>query len=519
VECGCRAARPGLRGRALRPALVLGGLRRARPRQLRARLLQPVNRRRLSAPPRPGPISPLPAAATALWRSPAFAAAERIAGDGSVELLGRRVAYPPADWSLPGAPRLRRFHLHYGDEILGWTRRGKVDAAAAGVAGWIAGNPPGRGDGWHPYPLSTRVGNWIAAGALAPELLDPAAADSLWRQLAYLGRNVEDGVLGNHVVRNAKALVLGGVAFADGALRGQGERLLRRELPEQILPDGGHYERSPLYHALVLRDLLEVRAAASADWLDEPIERMRRFAAALTRPDGLPFPFNDAPLELAPALELPGPQQGLTVFESTGYAVLRQGDVVLALDCGPPSPPFLPAHAHADALSFQLWVGGEPVVVDPGTRTYEAGPERNAFRGTRAHATVALDGGDQFEPWGAFRSGPLPTVRLLGREPLRASVEWPGATHERTVELADGVLRVRDTLHGSGRRAIASTLPLGSAAWLDRVEFTGPLALRRTSVPFSERLFQRETRPALVAEGSAELPVELSWSLAVGGSC
>ena len=66
-----------------------------------------------------------------------------------------------------------------------------------------------------------------------------------------------------------------------------------------------------------------------------------------------------------------------------------------------------PAHAHADALSFQLWADGRPVVVDPGMPTYDAGAERDWFRGTRAHSTVAIDG-DQFEPWGAFRSGPLP---------------------------------------------------------------------------------------------------------------
>ena len=31
-----------------------------------------------------------------------------------------------------------------------------------------------------------------------------------------------------------------------------------RELPEQILADGGHFELSPMYHALVLEDLLDL---------------------------------------------------------------------------------------------------------------------------------------------------------------------------------------------------------------------------------------------------------------------
>lgn len=486
----------------MKARLVVSGLRRARARQLRGRLLAPLNRRRLAAPPRPGPVAPL-AGAAALWSSPAFARTDAVAASAAL----------PSDWSLPGEPRLRRFHLHYGEEVLGWARGRRVDEAEAWIAAWIDGNPPGRGDGWHPYPLSTRTANWLAAGTLAPDLRRETVADSLWRQLAYLRRNVEDGVLGNHVVRNAKALVLGGVAFGDAALTRQGEALLRRELAEQVLPDGGHYERSPVYHAVVLRDLLEIRAAAGLSWLDEPIERMRRFAAALTRPDGLPFPFNDAPLELAPSLDLPEPAGGLTVFEETGYAVLREGDVVLAFDCGPFAPSFLPAHAHADALSFQLWLGGEPVVVDPGTSTYEPGPQRDAERGTQSHSTVALDGRDQFELWGAFRSGPFPRVRLLSTEPLRASVDWRGATHERTLQLDDGLLLVHDMIRGGGSHRVRSTLPLGSEEWLGRIESDGSLEARPATIPFGERMDERETRPGLVAAGTLDLPAQLGWRI------
>ena len=34
--------------------------------------------------------------------------------------------------------------------------------------------------------------------------------------------------------------------------------LILKELKEQILDDGGHYERSPMYNALILEDLLDV---------------------------------------------------------------------------------------------------------------------------------------------------------------------------------------------------------------------------------------------------------------------
>jgi len=390
-----------------------------------------------------------------------------VARDGAVELLGKELPFPFADWSLPGEPRLRRFHAHYGEEVLGWVRRGDLAAAAGALAAWIAANPPRAGDAWHPYPLSTRAGNWVAALSLAPELAGAEVLESLRRQLAHLERNVEDDVLGNHVIRNARALVLGGLALDERRWWDRGLQLLRRELPEQVLPDGGHYERSPVYHQVVLRDLLEIRGASSEDWLVEPSERMQRFAAALGRPDGKPALFNDGSVDLAPDLDLPAPPDGLAVFPETGYVVLRAGRIWLAFDCGQPAPPFLPAHAHADALSFQLWVDGRPLVVDPGTYTYEAGADRQWFRSTRAHSTVAVGGRDQFELWGAFRAGPFPRVALRSTQPLEAELTRDGLRHRRRITVADGVLEIEDEVDGAGGAELVSTLPLAAAAEIE----------------------------------------------------
>jgi uncharacterized heparinase superfamily protein len=381
-----------------------------------------------------------------------------------VDVLGLRVPFPPHAWALPGEPRLRGFHLHYGEEVLGWARRGDLDAAHAALRAWIDGNPPSRGDAWHPYAISQRIGNWVAAITLMPELASAETAASVSAQARYLARNVEDDILGNHVIANARALVLAGRALDDRQLLDGGLAILRREVAQQVLPDGGHYERSPLYHLLVLRDLLEVRAAAELHSLGDPIDRMRRFAAALQRPDGLPAPFNDAPLELAPQLDLPAPELGTTVFPETGYVVVRDNDLWLAFDCGPPAPPFLPAHAHADALSFQLWHAGRAAVLDPGTSTYEPGAVREEERSTRAHATATVGGLEQFAQWGAFRSGPLPTVRLVG--PLEAEASYLGVVHRRSIELRGDVV-ISDEANGevSSRLPVADHVELAPDGW------------------------------------------------------
>jgi uncharacterized heparinase superfamily protein len=473
----------------VKPRLLLYALRTARPRQLRARALRPIARRRFPAD-RPPPLEPLVGGGIDLWRSSAF---------------------EPAGLAGNGTERLRIFHAHYGEEVLGLARKGDDDGARALMEAWIGQNPPRLGDAWHPYPLSTRVGNWLAALALTPQATTTLITESLWRQLLHLESNVEDDILGNHVIRNARALVLGGAAFRSARILDAGLTLLGRELPEQVLSDGGHYERSPCYHLVVLRDLLEIEAAVPDSVPTNVLERMRHYAAALSRPDGAPALFNDGTLDLAPKLDLPSPVDGLSLFPETGYAVIRTDRIWLAFDCGPPSPPHLPAHAHADALSFQLWLDGKAVVVDPGTYTYEAGPERDWFRGTPAHSTVAVDG-DQFELWGSFRSGPLPRVELLEATDgvLAAAVTGrTGVRHERRLELDRDELRVHDRLDGLGSRAVVSSLPLARGAEVDAVP-VGATATQEQR-PFSERFFERADAVALVVHERRTLPAELGW--------
>src|SRR5438132_143115 len=132
-----------------RPGLYLHALRVARRRQLVGRVTRVVNRRRFPALSfhRFRPLSET----EAVWRSTAFSPADDVAGIDDVSILGRTVSFPPIDWSPQGLDRLRTFHLHYGEEVLGWARRGEVESASAALGAWIRGNPPRPGDPWHPY--------------------------------------------------------------------------------------------------------------------------------------------------------------------------------------------------------------------------------------------------------------------------------------------------------------------------------------------------------------------------------
>src|SRR5262249_55245284 len=143
------------------------------------------------------------------------------------------------------------------------------------IGEWIAANPPAAFPGWEPYPLSLRVVQWTTALALlgggAAEEARAAIADSLAAQGRFLQRHLETHLGGNHLIKNAKALIVLGVAL-DGheaaRWRERGVRIFLREMRRQILRDGGHSERSPSYHGIVLEDLLDVLAIAGEAGID-----------------------------------------------------------------------------------------------------------------------------------------------------------------------------------------------------------------------------------------------------------
>jgi uncharacterized heparinase superfamily protein len=407
-------------------------------------------------------------------------------------------------------------HRLYGKDALAAARRGDAAEAERLIGTWVEAHPPRNAEPWHPYPLSTRVGNWIAALTLVPSIASPELSASLWRQLRRLERNVEDDVLGHHLMRNARALVLGGTAFGAAELSRRGIELLRRELPEQVLPDGGHYERSPSYHLFVLRDLLEIQAVSPHSWLAEAIERMRAFGAALQRPDGAPALFNDGTVD-SPRLDLPDPLQGLAVFPDTGFVVVREGQLWLAFRCGPAAPCYVASHAHADALSLQLWWQGKPVLVDPGTSTYEPGSVRDWERSTRAHSTVCVDERDQLRSGRAFgRTASKVSLRYARDGALEASVVLPRRIrHVRRIEwdAASAEVVIYDQIEGKRRHGVDSRLIWAPELPDVELGLLGSGELTEEQVRICERYGEHKRATATVARLEAELPVQIGLRL------
>jgi uncharacterized heparinase superfamily protein len=481
-------------------ALYWRTLRHLKPVQVYGRA-----RFRLSRP-RPD-LRPPPARRSRVgtWLRPARRRASLI-GPETFVLLNRagRIA-AAADWDSPEHDRLWLYNLHYFDDLAAEGAQARVDWHRLLIARWIAENPPGAGTGWEPYPLSLRVVNWIkwtlAGNPLAPDVLASLAV-----QARFLRARLEWHLLGNHLLANGKALVFAGLFFEGPeaeAWLATGLDILAREIPEQVLADGGHFERSPMYHALVFEDLLDlinlagsfpgvVPAHHTAEWR-QASERMQIWLAAMTHPDGRIAFFNDAAFGVAPeprelfdyarrlGLGDAAPADPVTHLAHSGYVRLASGPAVALLDVAPVGPDYLPGHAHADTLSFELSLFGERLIVNSGTSVYGGGSERQRQRATAAHSTVEIDGENSSEVWGAFRVArrARPFALTLGDSDGRMVVtcahdgyhRLPGrVTHRREWMLGRGSLSVSDRIEGRFKRAVARYFlhPAASAAGNDK---------------------------------------------------
>ncbi len=414
--------------------------------------------------------------------------------DGFCFLNAARRVAEPSDWNHPGWEKLWLYNLHYFDDLNAADAGRKRDAHAALIRRWIAENPAPKGNGWEPYPLSLRIVNWIKwllAGNAPPD----GMIHSLAVQTRILRGRLEYHLLGNHLFANAKALCFSGLFFkgadADGWLE-KGWTMVERELAEQILPDGGHFERSPMYHAIILEDLLDLinmaeafrpemahgRRAAVAEWR-EKAGAMARWLGAMRHPDGEIVLFNDAAFRIAPAPErinaygrrlsaavVGNSDDAVTHFTDSGYVRIQKGPAVAFLDVAPVGPDYLPGHAHADTLTFELSLFGRRVIVDTGTSVYGDGPERLRQRSTAAHNTVVIDGENSSEVWGGFRvarrARPLDLDVREDAEEIRIACahdgyRWlPGRpTHHRRWRLSDRAMSITDTVSGNFKGATA----------------------------------------------------------------
>ena len=341
-------------------------------------------------------------------------------------------------WHIDGRSPLWNFNLHYFEYIHPLAHcysetgeRKYLKKTVQMIHGWICQNPQSKGgEGWSAYTISLRLTNWMAYLASVGDKLDASfrkeMEESIFEQYVYLSGHLEKDILGNHYFENLKALVLCALFFGDEKSLPEYLTAFRKECREEILPDGMHFELSPMYHKIILEGILRVAAAfRAANMPDTELERMTwdMVSAAYSMERGLsrtPL-FNDSgdnvAKSLAALMECANRYLDIApvyrkALPDSGYYFFTNGEWKLIVDAGAAGPDYIPGHSHCDAMSFELYRNVEPVLVNCGTYAYQCA-QRHWFRSTEAHNTVQAAGVEQSEIWSTFRLARRSKTRVL----------------------------------------------------------------------------------------------------------
>ena len=270
---------------------------------------------------------------------------------------------------------------------------------------------------------------------------------------------VASDFVSNRTLTMARSLLTLGQMFPEidtaAAWESTGRTLLFNCMRGQLYDDGAHVEQSPTYTAGISEDLLEARLLDKLNgddsaWTTDPdgagpLKKPSTIVSnaitsywQLLSPDGTRpaigdtyrntsvtlflkanlvqgttmwpaakprlrdlFLFGPATVDpylgnpVTPALGARGGDYALT---DGGLYVSRSGDSSSAnqfiFDAGPKGG----IHGHFDLLSFELFGGGRPLILDPGAFIYDpADPDRQYVVSTRAHNTLSVDGANTGE--------------------------------------------------------------------------------------------------------------------------
>lgn len=326
---------------------------------------------------------------------------------------------------------------------------------------------------WAPYAVSRRIGNLAMLGvvlAAHPETNREILCEHLAKNVRFLSDHVEYDIDGNHLLENACALIMGGVILDDAAVVSRGIMILRSNLPSQLLDDGMHFERSPMYHTILLYRIawcLDVLRRSGRTLPPDLIPHVRSMYEFLqhSAPGDANYPLlNDSVYR-----ESPSRQSCLSLVENlfdidehtsdsdsigeSGYYMIESGELKGIVDGGVHCPKHLPAHAHNDLGNIVLWAGEEPVITDTGAYDYQPGERREYARSVKSHNTVQIGDFDQTVTHGRFMMGPRPqpeTEYLDTESKQGISLRYHSPrfvrpySHERSVEPIPDGIRIDD---------------------------------------------------------------------------
>ena len=318
------------------------------------------------------------------------------------------------------------------------------------------------------YPSSLRIINFIKFIS-KHNIHDPLILEVIKEDANRLSKNIEFHLLGNHILENGFALWFSANLFNDKRFYAISNKILKDQLNEQVLNDGGHFELSPMYHILMLYRVLDCinlnelnpnihneerislfkyKASKMVSWLNRMTFKNGDFPLFNDSANGI-NPTSIDILEYAKALKIKNINIPLS---DSGYRDFRTSKYELIADVGEIGASYQPAHAHADTLNFELYVEGRPIIVDTGISTYNLIDTRIKERSTKAHNTVTINDKNSSQVWSSFRVAKRANITIIKDSPkiLNAyhnGYEDLGVTHSRQWSFNDNQITIYDSLN------------------------------------------------------------------------
>ncbi len=388
--------------------------------------------------------------------------------DGTFRFLNRETKFSSGiDWNFSDHGKLWLYNLNYFDFL---NQKEMSDNKGLELINDFINNYDNIKYGKDPYPSSLRTVNWIKFLSYR-NINDKKIDISLYAQYLRLINNLEYHLLGNHLLENGFSLLAGAVYFRSDKIYETACRILRKELEEQILPDGGHFELSPMYHqTILLRVLDSINILKNNDFRKDELllllikkaSLMTGWLENMTFSNGEIPLFNDSSKEISPTTkELLFYAKNLEIItgnktlKESGYRKYKGENYEMIVDAGNIGPDYIPGHGHADMFTFELNFKGNQVIVDTGTSTYEICERRNLERSTSAHNTVTIQNENQSDVWAGFRVGKRAEIKITDESEngIKAShngYKRFGIIHERSFECEKNRIVITDRLISEG---------------------------------------------------------------------
>ena len=340
-------------------------------------------------------------------------------------------------WAHSNASKLWLYNLHYFDFLVSKKALLDSESSIRIIKNWIDECPPGQANSWDSYTTSLRIVNWVKYLDLSrPKRIDKAILCCLGKQVTWLNSNIEWHIQANHLFANLKAIIFGSCYFrcnlSDTILL-RAVNLFNEQISTQILNDGGHFERSPMYHSIILEDLLDIINLANCSmdhrlqkhvplWMSV-CKKMFHWLSVMVHPNHeVPF-FNDSCLNVAARytdLADYGTSLGLNftaknsftqkkaspnscLLQNSGFWRANSKNMSIIFNVGEVTSTFQPGHTHAETLAIEFFVMNEKVIGNGGISTYEKSPLRSFQRSSQNHSTIIVGNKNSSQVWSSFR--------------------------------------------------------------------------------------------------------------------